>query len=128
MDKDNAKKIEVTAGKIDFKDVNFSYINNQQIVSSAVFNSLNLRVGAGERVGIVGRSGAGKSTLINLLLRFYDIDKGAISIDDQDIKTVQQESLRENIAVVTQDTSLLHRSVRENILFGRPDALSLIHI
>ena len=122
LDKDNAKKIEVTAGKIDFKDVNFSYINNQQIVSSAVFNSLNLRVGAGERVGIVGRSGAGKSTLINLLLRFYDIDKGAISIDDQDIKTVQQESLRENIAVVTQDTSLLHRSVRENILFGRPDA------
>lgn len=122
LDKDNAKKIEVTAGKIDFKDVNFSYINNQQIVSSAVFNSLNLRVGAGERVGIVGRSGAGKSTLINLLLRFYDIDKGAISIDDQDIKTVQQESLRESIAVVTQDTSLLHRSVRENILFGRPDA------
>ena len=77
---------------------------------------------AGERVGIVGRSGAGKSTLINLLLRFYDIQSGSISIDDQVIKKVQQESLRQNIAVVTQDTSLLHRSVRENILFGRPDA------
>ena len=77
---------------------------------------------AGERVGIVGISGAGKSTLINLLLRFYDIQSGSISIDDQVIKKVQQESLRQNIAVVTQDTSLLHRSVRENILFGRPDA------
>jgi ATP-binding cassette subfamily B protein/ATP-binding cassette subfamily B multidrug efflux pump len=122
LDKDNAKKIEVTAGKINFQNVNFSYINNETIVSNPVFDALSLEVSAGERVGIVGRSGAGKSTLINLLLRFYDINKGAISIDDQDIKTVQQESLRENIAVVTQDTSLLHRSVRENILFGRPDA------
>jgi ATP-binding cassette subfamily B protein/ATP-binding cassette subfamily B multidrug efflux pump len=122
LDKDNAKKIEVTAGKINFQNVNFSYINNEKIVSNPVFDALSLEVSAGERVGVVGRSGAGKSTLINLLLRFYDINKGAISIDDQDIKTVQQESLRENIAVVTQDTSLLHRSVRENILFGRPDA------
>ena len=122
LDSDNAKRIEVNSGKIDFQDVNFSYINNEQLVSSPVFDKLSLNVSAGERVGIVGRSGAGKSTLINLLLRFYDINKGAILIDDQDIKTVQQESLRENIAVVTQDTSLLHRSVRENILFGRPDA------
>ncbi|MGB0472924.1 MAG: ABC transporter ATP-binding protein [Porticoccaceae bacterium] len=122
LDKDGAKRIEVTAGTIDFQDVSFSYINNQQAVDSAVFDMLNLKVSAGERVGIVGRSGAGKSTLINLLLRFYDINQGAILIDHQDIKTVQQESLRENIAVVTQDTSLLHRSVRENILFGRPDA------
>jgi ATP-binding cassette subfamily B protein/ATP-binding cassette subfamily B multidrug efflux pump len=122
LDKDNAKKIEVTAGKINFQNVNFSYINNEKIVSNPVFDALSLEVSAGERVGVVGRSGAGKSTLINLLLRFYDINKGAISIDDQDIKTVKQESLRENIAVVTQDTSLLHRSVRENILFGRPDA------
>ena len=122
LDSDNAQRIEVNSGKIDFRDVNFSYINNEQLVSSPVFDKLSLKVSAGERVGIVGRSGAGKSTLINLLLRFYDINKGAILIDDQDIKTVQQESLRENIAVVTQDTSLLHRSVRENILFGRPDA------
>ena len=92
------------------------------ITAKPVFDSLSLAISAGERVGIVGRSGAGKSTLINLLLRFYDIQSGGISIDGQNIKNVQQESLRENIAVVTQDTSLLHRSVRENILFGRPDA------
>ncbi|MGB1382813.1 MAG: ABC transporter ATP-binding protein [Porticoccaceae bacterium] len=122
LDIDNAKKIEVTAGKIEFQDVKFSYINNEQLPTNAVFDALSLKVNAGERVGVVGRSGAGKSTLINLLLRFYDIQQGIIAIDDQDIKTVQQESLRENIAVVTQDTSLLHRSVRENILFGRPNA------
>ena len=122
LDSDNAQRIEVNSGKIDFQDVNFSYINNEQLISSPVFDKLSLNVSAGERVGIVGRSGAGKSTLINLLLRFYDINKGAILIDNQDIKQVQQESLRENIAVVTQDTSLLHRSVRENILVGRPDA------
>jgi ATP-binding cassette subfamily B protein/ATP-binding cassette subfamily B multidrug efflux pump len=122
LDKDSAKKIEVTAGKIEFQDVKFSYINNEQLPTNAVFDALSLQVNAGERVGVVGRSGAGKSTLINLLLRFYDIQQGTIAIDDQDIKTVQQESLRENIAVVTQDTSLLHRSVRENILFGRPNA------
>jgi ATP-binding cassette subfamily B protein/ATP-binding cassette subfamily B multidrug efflux pump len=122
LDSDNAPRIKVNSGKIDFQDVNFSYINNEQLISSPVFDKLSLNVSAGERVGIVGRSGAGKSTLINLLLRFYDINKGAILIDNQDIKQVQQESLRENIAVVTQDTSLLHRSVRENILFGRPDA------
>ena len=122
LDSDNAQRIKVNSGKIDFQDVNFSYINNEQLISSPVFDKLSLNVSAGERVGIVGRSGAGKSTLINLLLRFYDINKGAILIDNQDIKQVQQESLRENIAVVTQDTSLLHRSVRENILFGRPDA------
>lgn len=122
LDQDNAKKIEVTAGKIEFQDVKFSYINNEQLPTYAVFDALSLQVNAGERVGVVGRSGAGQSTLINLLLRFYDIQQGTIAIDDQDIKTVQQESLRENIAVVTQDTSLLHRSVRENILFGRPNA------
>ena len=121
-DKENAKKIEVSAGKIDFQAVKFSYINHKKSPTHNVFDSLSLQVRAGERVGIVGRSGAGKSTLINLLLRFYDIQQGRISIDDQDIKMVQQESLRENIAVVTQDTSLLHRSVRENILFGRPNA------
>ena len=121
-DRENAKKIEVSAGKIDFQAVKFSYINHKKSPTHTVFDSLSLQVSAGERVGVVGRSGAGKSTLINLLLRFYDIQQGTISIDDQDIKMVQQESLRENIAVVTQDTSLLHRSVRENILFGRPNA------
>jgi ATP-binding cassette subfamily B protein/ATP-binding cassette subfamily B multidrug efflux pump len=122
LDEKNAHKLNVSAGNIKFQNVNFSYIDNEKIITNPVFDSLFLEVSAGERIGIVGRSGAGKSTLINLLLRFYDIQKGVISIDDQDIKTVQQESLRENIAVVTQDTSLLHRSVRENILFGRPNA------
>ena len=96
------------------------YLNHENIKTKPVFDDLSLTMSAGERVGIVGRSGAGKSTLINLLLRFYDIQSGSISIDDQVIKKVQQESLRQNIAVVTQ--AFLHRSVRENILFGRPDA------
>jgi ATP-binding cassette subfamily B multidrug efflux pump len=77
---------------------------------------------AGEKIGIVGRSGAGKSSLVSLLLRFYDIQNGSIAIDQQNISDIRQESLRANIAVVTQDTSLLHRSVRENIMFGRPEA------
>ena len=76
----------------------------------------------GEKVGLVGRSGAGKSTLVNLLLRFYDLESGRILIDGQDISAVTQDSLRANIGMVTQDTSLLHRSVRDNILYGRPDA------
>jgi ATP-binding cassette subfamily B protein/ATP-binding cassette subfamily B multidrug efflux pump len=122
LDEKDAPEIEVTAGKIDFTQVKFSYLNHENIKTKPVFDDLSLTMSAGERVGVVGRSGAGKSTLINLLLRFYDIQSGSISIDDQAIDKVQQESLRQNIAVVTQDTSLLHRSVRENILFGRPDA------
>jgi ATP-binding cassette subfamily B protein/ATP-binding cassette subfamily B multidrug efflux pump len=122
LDEKDAPEIEVTAGKIDFTQVKFSYLNHENIKTKPVFDDLSLTMSAGERVGVVGRSGAGKSTLINLLLRFYDIQSGSISIDDQEIDKVQQESLRQNIAVVTQDTSLLHRSVRENILFGRPDA------
>ena len=122
LDEEDAPEIEVTAGKIDFSQVKFSYLNHENINTKLVFDDLSLKISAGERVGIVGRSGAGKSTLINLLLRFYDIQSGSILIDDQAIDKVQQESLRQNIAVVTQDTSLLHRSVRENILFGRPDA------
>lgn len=122
LDEKDAPEIEVTAGKIDFTQVKFSYLNHENIKTKPVFDDLSLTMSAGERVGVVGRSGAGKSTLINLLLRFYDIQSGSISIDDQTIDKVQQESLRQNIAVVTQDTSLLHRSVRENILFGRPDA------
>jgi ATP-binding cassette subfamily B protein/ATP-binding cassette subfamily B multidrug efflux pump len=122
LDEEDAPEIEVTAGKIEFNQVKFSYLNHENIKTKPVFDDLSLTISAGERVGVVGKSGAGKSTLINLLLRFYDIQSGSISIDDQTIDKVQQESLRQNIAVVTQDTSLLHRSVRENILFGRPDA------
>jgi ATP-binding cassette subfamily B multidrug efflux pump len=87
-----------------------------------VFNNLTIAIAPGEKVGLVGRSGAGKSTLVNLLLRFFDIQRGKILIDGQNISEVQQESLRAQIGMVTQDTSLLHRSVRENIKFGRPDA------
>ena len=94
-----------------------SYNNNE-----SVFKGLNLEIKPGEKIGIVGRSGAGKSSLVSLLLRFYDLQKGQITIDGADISKVSQESLRSNIAVVTQDTSLLHRSVRENIMFGRPEA------
>ncbi|HFC9448740.1 TPA: ABC transporter ATP-binding protein, partial [Vibrio cholerae] len=83
---------------------------------------LNLVIQAGEKVGIVGRSGAGKSTLVNLLLRFYDVQSGQIRIDGQDISHVSQESLRRHIGMITQDTSLLHRSIRDNILYGDPDA------
>jgi ATP-binding cassette subfamily B multidrug efflux pump len=84
--------------------------------------ALDLHIKAGEKVGLVGRSGAGKSTIVNLLLRFYDVEQGHILIDGQDVKHVTQNSLRSQIGMVTQDTSLLHRSVRDNILYGRPDA------
>jgi ATP-binding cassette subfamily B multidrug efflux pump len=87
-----------------------------------VIENLNIHIRAGEKIGLVGRSGAGKSTIVNLLLRFYDIPQGRVLIDGQDIALTTQDSLREQIGMVTQDTSLLHRSVRENILYGRPDA------
>ena len=116
-DKPNAIALNVNRGDIIFDSVNFSYNTNE-----AVFENLNLQIPAGEKVGIVGRSGAGKSSLVSLLLRFYDIQSGAITIDGHNIERVRQESLRSNIAMVTQDTSLLHRSVRENIMFGRPEA------
>tara|TARA_X000000950_G_scaffold40070_1_gene43431 strand:- start:2098 stop:2988 length:891 start_codon:yes stop_codon:yes gene_type:complete len=116
-DRPNAKNIEVKKGNIEFRDLHFSYNDNEQ-----VFQGLNLEIKAGEKIGIVGRSGAGKSSLVSLLLRFYDLKKGSIVIDKVDISGVYQESLRSKIAVVAQDTSLLHRSVRENIMFGRPDA------
>ncbi|CAH0990731.1 Putative multidrug export ATP-binding/permease protein [Sinobacterium norvegicum] len=112
-----AKALKIDAAAIDFNRVDFAY-NEQNIV----FKRLNIAIAGGEKVGIVGRSGAGKSSLVNLLLRFYDIHQGEICIDGQNIAEVQQESLRSQIAMVTQDTSLLHRSVRENILFGRPSA------
>ncbi|MBU2485224.1 MAG: ATP-binding cassette domain-containing protein, partial [Alphaproteobacteria bacterium] len=87
-----------------------------------VIDDLSLTIEPGEKLGLVGRSGAGKSTFVNLLLRFYDLNSGRIEIDGQDISGVTQESLRHSIGMVTQDTSLLHRSIRENIVFGRPDA------
>lgn len=122
-DKPKADSLKVTQGAIDFNDVHFNYgkaanENNR----GPVINGLNLNIKPGEKIGLVGRSGAGKSTLVNLLLRFYDTDRGSISIDGQNITDVSQESLRRYIAMVTQDTSLLHRSVKDNILYGRPDA------
>jgi len=116
-DAPNAKALNVNRGDIKFDSVNFSYNTNE-----TVFENMDFQIPAGEKVGIVGRSGAGKSSLVSLLLRFYDIQSGEITIDGHNIEGVRQESLRSNIAMVTQDTSLLHRSVRENIMFGRPEA------
>ncbi|MDE0785593.1 MAG: ABC transporter ATP-binding protein [Porticoccaceae bacterium] len=116
-DTENAQALTVTKGEIHFDRVSFKYNPDEP-----VFEDLDLMIPAGEKIGIVGRSGAGKSSLVSLLLRFYDIQDGRIAIDQQNISDVRQESLRANIAVVTQDTSLLHRSVRENIMFGRPEA------
>lgn len=120
-DAPDAKELQVHQGAIHFHHVTFSYHSDYQ-ESPGIFNGLNLHIAAGEKVGIVGRSGAGKSTFVNLLLRFYDVQHGSVTIDGQDIRTVTQDSLRANIAMVSQDTSLLHRSVRDNILFGKPDA------
>ncbi|WP_430232430.1 ABC transporter ATP-binding protein [Nitrosomonas communis] len=122
VDAPDADSLHVTSGTIDFNHVGFTYHRADQKESIRVFDDLNLHIAAGEKVGIVGRSGAGKSTLVSLLLRFYDAQQGVIQIDGQDIRQVSQESLRANIAIVTQDTSLLHRSIRDNILFGKPDA------
>lgn len=116
-DKEGAKPLIVTEGNLYFKQMSFHYGENKGII-----DNFDLNIKAGEKIGLVGRSGAGKSTLVNLLLRFYDVEQGQIIIDGQDIKEVQQESLRLQVGMVTQDTSLLHRSIRENILYGRPDA------
>ncbi len=116
-DRPGAGTLDVEHGEIRFEHVGFAYENGTR-----VFDDLNFTIRPGERVGIVGRSGAGKSSLVSLLLRFHDIDAGRIVIDGQEIAQAQQDSLRSQIGVVTQDTSLLHRSVRENILYGRPQA------
>ncbi|WP_435237004.1 ABC transporter ATP-binding protein [Psychromonas sp. PT13] len=116
-DKIDAQPLKITQGAIDFNKMSFHYGE-----SKGVITDLDLHIQPGEKIGLVGRSGAGKSTIVNLLLRFYDVEKGSIEIDNQNIGHVQQESLRLNIGMVTQDTSLLHRSIRENILYGRPDA------
>jgi ATP-binding cassette subfamily B multidrug efflux pump len=121
QDKPHADKLKIQGGQIEFKHVNFNYpgLNDQPI---AVFKDLNLTIKPGEKVGLVGRSGAGKSTMVNLLMRFYDTSSGDIIIDGQNIKNLDQESLRAKISMVTQDTSLMHRSVRDNIIYGRGDA------
>jgi ATP-binding cassette subfamily B multidrug efflux pump len=116
-DRPGAAELTVTRGEIVFDGVRFGYGRENSLI-----DDMNLTVKPGERIGIVGRSGAGKSTLVNLLLRFFDLEDGRILIDGQDIALATQESLRAQISVVTQDTSLLHRSIRENIRYGRTDA------
>ena len=118
-DQPDATELVVKQGKIEFKHINFNYDAKRQ---NSIIQDLDLTINPGEKIGLVGRSGAGKSTLINLLLRFYDLQSGKIIIDGQKITTVTQESLRAQIGMVTQDTSLLHRSVRENLLYGNNQA------
>jgi len=114
-DPPGAASLKVTRGEICFEDLHFGYGRE-----SGVIADLNLTVRPGEKIGLLGRSGAGKSTLVNLMLRFFDLEGGRILIDGQDIASVTQESLRAQISMVTQDTSLLHRSIRDNIRYGRP--------
>jgi ATP-binding cassette, subfamily B, multidrug efflux pump len=116
-DRAGASNLFIGKGEIRFEDISFSYGK-----ADAILHKLSLTIKAGERVGLVGRSGAGKSTLMNLLLRLFETNSGQILIDGQDIAHVTQESLRRYISMVSQDTSLLHRSIRDNIRYGRPDA------
>jgi ATP-binding cassette subfamily B multidrug efflux pump len=117
VNRPDAKELVIKHPGIRFENVSFHYGKE-----NAVIDNYSLTIRPGEKVGIIGRSGAGKSTLVNILLRLYDLEGGRILIDGQDIAAVTQESLRMQIGMVSQDTSLLHRSVRDNILFGRPDA------
>lgn len=116
-DKPQAPRLKVSQGGIRFEQVNFNYGKSRSVISG-----LDLTIRPGEKIGLIGPSGAGKSTLVNLLLRLYDLDGGRILIDEQDISQVTQESLRAQIGMITQDTSLLHRSIRDNLLYGRPNA------
>ncbi|HZF82687.1 MAG TPA: ABC transporter ATP-binding protein, partial [Burkholderiaceae bacterium] len=118
LDAPGAVALQVPRGEVRFEDVSFSYGEGKR----RVIEHLNLTVKPGEKIGLVGRSGAGKSTLVNLLLRFHDIPAGRVLIDGQDIAHVTQDSLRAHIGMVTQDTSLLHRSLADNIAYGQPDA------
>lgn len=118
VDKADAKTLHVNRGEITFDHVSFAYKKE----GKKIISDLNLTIHPGERIGLIGRSGAGKSTLVSLLLRLHNVTEGKIFIDGQDISNVTQESLRSMIGVVTQDTSLLHRSIRDNILYGRPEA------
>ncbi len=117
VDVPTAKALTAPKGEIVYDAVGFHYGKR-----NGVIEDFALTIKAGEKVGLVGRSGAGKTTLVNLLLRFYDLEKGRILVDGQDISQVSQDSLRSLVGVVTQDTSLLHRSIRDNIAYGRPDA------
>jgi ATP-binding cassette subfamily B multidrug efflux pump len=127
-DRPLAQALMVTRGEIAFENVRFHYgrLTPASEVGRppphAVLEGFSLMVRPGEKIGLIGRSGAGKSTVVNLLLRFFDLEGGRILIDGQDIAAVSQESLRAQISVVTQDTSLLHRSIRDNIRYGRPDS------
>lgn len=142
VDAEDAKELSIKEGRISFENVDFGYegsakanmglkvataednLDNSEASEHYIklLDDFNLDIKPGEKIGLVGRSGAGKSTLVNLLLRFYDVDSGRITIDNQAIDEVTQESLRRQIGMVTQDTSLLHRTVRENIAYGRPTA------
>lgn len=117
VDAPDARPLQVTRGEVKFEAATFAYGNGRPVI-----DGLNLTIRPGEKIGLIGRSGAGKSTLVNLLLRFHDVRSGRVLIDGQDIAHVTQDSLRRSIGMVTQDTSLLHRSMRDNILYGRPDA------
>jgi ATP-binding cassette subfamily B multidrug efflux pump len=116
IDAPDAPRLEVARGEIEYQNIRFNYGKDKGVIED-----LSLTIRPGEKVGLVGPSGAGKSTLVNLLLRFHDLEGGRILIDGQDISHVDQESLRAHIGMVTQDTSLLHRSVMANIVYGRPD-------
>jgi ATP-binding cassette subfamily B multidrug efflux pump len=118
LDAPNAQPLSVPHGEVHFDHVTFAYGD----AAEPVIRDLNLRIRPGEKIGLVGRSGAGKSTIVNLLLRFHDVRAGQVRIDGQDIALCTQDSLRAQVGMVTQDTSLLHRSVRDNILYGRPGA------
>jgi len=120
VDRADARPLLITRGEIRFERVGFSYGAKRS--EPRIIDGLDIHIRPGEKIGLVGRSGAGKSTIVNLLLRFYDLEEGRILIDGQDIAAFTQDSLRSQIGMVTQDTSLLHRSVRDNILYGRPDA------
>jgi ATP-binding cassette subfamily B multidrug efflux pump len=117
VDRAGAEPLQVPRGEIRFEHVRFAYGGERSVIED-----FTLTIRPGEKIGLVGRSGAGKSTIVNLLLRFYDVEGGRILIDGQDIAGVTQTSLRAQVGMVTQDTSLLHRSVRDNIVYGRPDA------
>ena len=117
VDREGAEPLQVPRGEIRFEHVRFAYGGERSVIED-----FTLTIRPGEKIGLVGRSGAGKSTIVNLLLRFYDVEGGRILIDGQDIAGVTQTSLRAQVGMVTQDTSLLHRSVRDNIVYGRPDA------
>ncbi len=116
VDVPNAKQLVVDKGEIEFERIRFHYGKE-----AGVIEDLSLKIKAGEKIGLIGRSGAGKSTLVNLLLRFYDLEGGRVLIDGQDVAKVLQDDIRANVGVVTQDTSLLHRSIFENVAYGKPN-------